>query len=104
MAQSVYTIRIGFQKNSSAWTSADVPPGFVWVVRDISGVYAGSLGVTATFAIGNVGIFALDFAPLATGSFHYDGRAVMEAGDHMDMSTSGDGIDFVVTAYQLFLP
>lgn len=104
MTQSVYSFRIALQKNSNAWTSADVPAGVLWVARDISGVYEGTLGVTATFAIGNVGIFEFDFAPLSTGPFHWEGRQVLYTGEHMDLSTSGDGIDFAISGYQLFLP
>lgn len=104
MALNVYSTRFALEKNSTAWTSVDVPPGVVWVVRDISVVWGGLVSANGVFALGNVGFFSYNFAPVGPKSDHWDGRAVMYQGDHLDQSGAGDGVDFVISGYQLFLP
>lgn len=104
MTVPVYSSRFGFQKNTTAWTSSSVPAGHVWVVRDISGLYDGLLGTDVVFALGNVGFFSAQFVATVNGPFHWEGRVVMLEGDHLDTSGGPDGIDFVISGYDLTLP
>jgi hypothetical protein len=104
MSSPLYSIRMALEKNSTTWTSADVPAGYIWVVRDISMIWGGLVGASGVIAIGDTGFFAYDFNPTTTNVAHWDGRAVLEAGEHLDQASTGDGVDFVISGYQLSLP
>ena len=67
-------------------------------------IYGGLTTATGVIALGNVGFAYYSLSSAGPYEYHWEGRVVMFQGDHLDQSGSGDGVDFVISGYQLFLP
>jgi len=101
----VYSTRI-LQERATTGHSIVLPPGFLWVLRDIT-VYNGNafseVDMTVYGVDGTILWFASDSLP-GTGVWHHDEvRIVMYEGETLGV-TAGMGCDFTLSGYMLALP
>jgi hypothetical protein len=103
---AVYTQRLflGSVAAASSITIYTAPSGVIVVIRDISFIpFGGStpweitLGINGTF-------FYQEESTTAPAFFHWEGRAVMEAGDEITCNTNSGGLDGQITGYVLSTP
>lgn len=107
---AVYSIRMfsGSVSSGGTVTLATVPPGYVWVVRDVS-----VTAPTSTDA-GSVAIYVSGGTPSATiqrwasvaglSTVQWQGRQVLEAGDDLRMLVGAGSVQALVSGYQLSAP
>lgn len=87
-----------------------VPDGFVIVVRDISGViFPGpTSGTNIEVDCGEFAIFSAEAPPSCTVTFHWEGRVVMPAGQHLQafnqFGTGSAEVAIVISGYLLTAP
>jgi hypothetical protein len=112
MANQVFSVRLWQVLNSTttgAVLGPVVPAGFRWVVRDvraINGTLEGSLLFVAQLLIhGGNTIFSTP-ANMTLGGLMYDwqGRAIVNTGEQLELSLGDPGWTVAVDGYQLTLP
>lgn len=112
MAQQVYSKRLWSILNATtigATLGPIVPAGFVWVVRDIRAINLQQDGtVLFEFQVlvhnGPI-IFATPLYSTIGGlMYSWEGRAVVNAGEQLELSIATSGWDVVVDGYELSTP
>jgi len=101
---SVYSKRLYEGRNVSSGALV-VPPGVVWVVRDIDAFFGGGVSGGALNVTGTLGqTFAyFPYTGLVSSSFEWRGRQIFDAGDAWGF-VSGAGVDLTISGYELSLP
>lgn len=94
---------------SGAELDVPMPPGVVWVIRDVSGYRNNISANTLTISTLDdaVGFFQLNDLPDQEGSFHQEYRLVLEPGapGGFKIVAAGFGAyDVIVSGYQLSVP
>jgi hypothetical protein len=94
---------------TGGWDLGLPPLGFKWIVNDVVVTHPDA-GAQAKggFRIrddGNVTVLAV-YQPFALSgqTYHWSGRQVLEAGDHLTFDTLDVGWDVRISGYQLALP
>lgn len=99
---SIYSTRFALLTSSAAGPTVlyTVPANTVAVIRDISGLCSAAPGACAVAINGAESIFsALALASLQ--SFHYEGRAVVNAGETIDLFVLAGTVQIAISGYLL---
>lgn len=110
MANVYSTLLMAWRAVSAGTNTYTVPAGFRAVVRDIVATpMAGSVG-SGLFGFdvhdhdGHIFFARLTPAAFVGGTFHWEGRQIVDAGGQIIASAYDDGWDFRISGYLLTLP
>jgi Ni/Fe-hydrogenase subunit HybB-like protein len=112
---NVYSTRLftGHALAATTTTSAAVPTGYVWDVRDVAiynpqhvsyGGYLALQGLYVALSTGGVIFRSPPLRTLANTSYRAELRCVMAAGTYLSVTTLEAGWDVTISGYQLTLP
>lgn len=101
---NVYSVQFYEGRDVSSATLT-VPPGLIWIVRDIDAFFGGGLSGDACNFVGSLGqTFAyFSYIALISTGFTWRGRQVFNPGQTFGF-VSGEGVDVTISGYQLTLP
>jgi hypothetical protein len=112
VATPVYSTQFALAKDSIADALDPVPPGQVWILRQVT-VYNGNLLSSFVYwqlsELDSGAIFVeLDWDPGVTGAQWWTGRLVLSPGQgfvwHSAAETGDAGVDVYLGGYTLYLP
>lgn len=103
---SVYSVSFIQQQGLLGTATYTVPAGFRAVVRDIDAYSGASLSSRTLNAIGAAGqtFWQHQWQPTDQDSQSFRGRVVIDQGDTLEISVSGDTCDVTACGYLLTLP
>jgi len=111
MAAPVYTTPILIGSPSGPITELVVPTGYLYVIRDVSGVVFDALSASEAFAVAFDGVnptvfFSASQALTAGDSFHWEGRVAAPEGSKIQGASGSilGSINYIVSGYALTLP
>jgi hypothetical protein len=105
----VYSKRLVQQEALSGTVNTTVPPGVLWIVRDIDYLVitiAGSVQVVVGITAPGPVQSAIDyFVTSSIEARQWRGRQVLNAGDELSVAVTGSGSsDVTISGYELSLP
>lgn len=102
MAYGIYSRRFMLVQGLTTSEYFTCDPGYVLVVRDISG-YFGSEPTAPSVAVDINGakFFEADTNPLSLGPFHWTGRQVLNPGDTCTATMLNGNCDILISGYAL---
>jgi hypothetical protein len=99
---TIYSIRMAEASvASTSVTPYTVPAGFVAVVVSINCLFVGSGAVGSVLRSGGVANIFYHKSTAADEFAQWAGRAVLNAGESLELSTTGGTVQFFVSGYQL---
>ena len=108
MARTLYSEQLIVVRGLTSSSSRIVPPGFIWILRDIDAY--GNMGVFDTahlFVTGGAGqtIVWMDWPNDSQSHQQWQGRQVLNAGDQLQVENLGSApIDVSISGYSLTAP
>lgn len=103
----VYSTLLVAEQGLSAPLSLTVPPGYIWILRDLDLYNGGGLGSAELFLVGSSGQ-AIYWARQTPGSdasvFQWRGRQVIEGGQSVTVNVTSGDWDVSLSGYVLSQP
>ena len=105
MAGAIYTTRFVREQGTVSGESASPPSGTIWVVRDITVYFGGSLDEISVYVtvLGGGTFFFVDYTPPQPGYSHWDGRQVIYPDENIQWHAD-QPVDLYITGYELIAP
>jgi|ERR1700757_594916 len=103
---SVYSKQLFAQAHLLGEQVQPLPPGVIWVIRDIAVYNPGTVGTQQTFVYGQLGQVIFNTGALiATQAYvHWEGRVVIPEAGFITIVTTDSPVDITICGYELTAP